>query len=279
MYSVYKGYQPGIYNSWDECKKQIIGYSGAKFKKFGNILDAKQFLKHGETNESHIDKYIKVNEQASDTISSNSINVYTDGGCYGNGKEISYGGYGIFFEKNDPRNTYKSLKGKCTNNICELSAILEILEILKNDIDKNIDLNIYTDSEYAINAFTTSGDKYHRNLWKPPPSNIELIKKGYYLIKSKKNNIHFHHVYSHTKKKDIHSLYNEEADNLATMGLKKSIDEAMNLELNIFKNGKYKGLTLGEVFTNDRSYLSWYLSNKPYKNEMLFLYILKRYLS
>ena len=97
MYSVYKGYQPGIYNSWDECKKQIIGYSGAKFKKFGNILDAKQFLKHGETNESHIDKYIKVNEQASDTISSNSINVYTDGGCYGNGKEISYGGYGISF--------------------------------------------------------------------------------------------------------------------------------------------------------------------------------------
>ena len=30
MYSVYKGYQPGIYNSWDECKKQIDGYSGAK---------------------------------------------------------------------------------------------------------------------------------------------------------------------------------------------------------------------------------------------------------
>ena len=74
MYSVYKGYQPGIYNSWDECKKQINGYSGAKFKKFDNILDAKKFLKHGEVNVSHIDKYIKVNEPESDTISSKFCN-------------------------------------------------------------------------------------------------------------------------------------------------------------------------------------------------------------
>uniref|UniRef100_A0A6C0EL83 Ribonuclease H n=1 Tax=viral metagenome TaxID=1070528 RepID=A0A6C0EL83_9ZZZZ len=278
MYSVYKGYKPGIYNSWDECKKQINGYSGAKFKKFDNILDAKEFLKHGETNVSHIDKYIK-NEQGENPPSNNGICVYTDGGCYGNGNIISYGGYGIYFGDNDSRNVSKLIKGSCTNNICELNAILEVLDILKSEMDKNIEIHIYSDSEYSIKAFTTSGDKYHRKLWNPKPSNMELIKKGYYLIKSKRNTIHFHHVYSHTNINDIHSLSNEKADKLATLGLKQSIDISVNLGLNKFKNGKYKNKTLIEVAECDKSYLSWYLSNKPYKKEYIFHYIIDKFIN
>ena len=35
-YAVKKGREPGIYESWDECKKMVMGYSGAIYKKFKN---------------------------------------------------------------------------------------------------------------------------------------------------------------------------------------------------------------------------------------------------
>lgn len=33
-YVVWQGFKPGIYDSWEECKKQVEGYAGAKYKSF-----------------------------------------------------------------------------------------------------------------------------------------------------------------------------------------------------------------------------------------------------
>ena len=33
-YVVWKGLDPGIYTSWEECKKQIEGFEGAQYKAF-----------------------------------------------------------------------------------------------------------------------------------------------------------------------------------------------------------------------------------------------------
>ena len=33
-YAVKKGRETGIFESWEECQKQITGLSGAEFKKF-----------------------------------------------------------------------------------------------------------------------------------------------------------------------------------------------------------------------------------------------------
>ena len=274
MYGVYKGFNPGVYYTWEDCKKEVIGFSGAKFKKFDDIISAKKFVKYGTVEKSN--EFLKSNDEF---INIDEINVYTDGGCYGNGKELCYGGYGIFFSENNPKNMFSSVNGKCTNNICELKAILDVLIILKKDIDLGTKICIWTDSEYCIKAFTSSGDKYHRNLWKPKPANIELIKPAYYILKSKRDQIRFKHINSHTGKKDIHSISNDFADKLATMGLKKSIAKADNLGLNKFKNGKYKGLSLEYIKNIDLSYLTWYLTNKPYKREEIFLYIIENYLN
>lgn len=48
FYAVKTGRQSGIYNTWDECKKQIDGYSGSKYKSFTNLDEAKAYL-NGET--------------------------------------------------------------------------------------------------------------------------------------------------------------------------------------------------------------------------------------
>ena len=44
-YAVQKGRVPGVYLTWDECKKQVDGFSGAAFKSFSTMEEARQFVK------------------------------------------------------------------------------------------------------------------------------------------------------------------------------------------------------------------------------------------
>ena len=44
FYAVRKGYNTGIYESWDECKKQTSGFSGAEFKSFPTKEEAMAFI-------------------------------------------------------------------------------------------------------------------------------------------------------------------------------------------------------------------------------------------
>lgn len=55
-YAVYRGKSgaPKIFTSWDECKKEVIGFKGAIYKSFTNEKDAISFIalnSEGKTNE------------------------------------------------------------------------------------------------------------------------------------------------------------------------------------------------------------------------------------
>ena len=148
------------------------------------------------------------------------INVYTDGACLDNGKPYARAGYGIWFGEDDPRNTSESYKGKQTNNIAELLAIIKTLTILDAEIKDNRIINIYSDSKYSIRCCTTYGEKCYKKLWvnpnnknKPIP-NVELVKTAYLYCKNH-DNIRFHHVEAHTNRTDRHSIGNDHADRLA----------------------------------------------------------------
>jgi len=148
------------------------------------------------------------------------INVYTDGACIDNGKPYARAGYGIWFGENDHRNTSESYKGKQTNNIAELLAIIKALTILDSEIKNNQTINIYSDSRYAIRCCTTYGEKCYKKNWvnpnnksKPIP-NLELVQTAYLYCKNH-NNIKFHHVEAHTNRTDKHSIGNDHADRLA----------------------------------------------------------------
>lgn len=43
-YAVKKGKTPGIYTSWDECKAQVDGFSGAVYKSFKTMNEAEDFI-------------------------------------------------------------------------------------------------------------------------------------------------------------------------------------------------------------------------------------------
>ena len=46
-YVVWKGITPGVYTSWAECKAQVEGQTGAKYKSFETQEEATEALKKG----------------------------------------------------------------------------------------------------------------------------------------------------------------------------------------------------------------------------------------
>lgn len=44
VYAVRKGRTTGIFRSWEECRAQVDGYSGAEYKGFTDLKDAEAFL-------------------------------------------------------------------------------------------------------------------------------------------------------------------------------------------------------------------------------------------
>lgn len=49
FYAVKIGKTPGIYYSWDDCKKMVEGFPGAKYKSFSTLEEANAFIGNSET--------------------------------------------------------------------------------------------------------------------------------------------------------------------------------------------------------------------------------------
>lgn len=75
------------------------------------------------------------------------IEIYTDGACSGN---PGIGGYGAVLIYNGIQKQISGVNPETTNNRMELTAIIEALKLLK---EKNLELHIFSDSAYIVNAF------------------------------------------------------------------------------------------------------------------------------
>ena len=140
--------------------------------------------------------------------------VYTDGACSNNGMPDAKAGIGIYFGHGDPCNLSEVVEGKQTNNTAELQAIIRTYDIIEDSIIAGNKICIMSDSQYAIQAATTYGEKQAKANWKNDIPNKDLVKKVYLLYKDKPN-VRFQWIAAHTGKSDIHSLGNEAADKLA----------------------------------------------------------------
>ena len=231
FYSVNKGHNTGVYNTWDECKEQIFKYKNAKYKKFKNLKDAEYFKLYGvekPTTQCTLEQYGKItkihfnqpNVESTELVCDNpsEITVYTDGSCINNGKTNIQpkAGIGIYFGVDDPRNVSEKVIGKQTNNVAEITAIIHAISMLRQELEANKIVNIYTDSKYSIKCCTTYGLKLEKKNWTStdPIPNLELVRKAYNLCKLYKN-VRLHHVKAHSGKKDIRSIGNYHADRLA----------------------------------------------------------------
>ncbi len=143
--------------------------------------------------------------------------VYVDGACKGNHQRdetLRKSGYGVYFGEGDPRNMCGRVPGRQTNNSGELYAIYRVLHKFK---DTEEFLDIYPDSEYAINVINRWMYTWAIKGWKKagnqPIANEEIVKQLYELCTEMRDRFEFHWVKGHSGNPG-----NTGADALANLG-------------------------------------------------------------
>lgn len=150
-YVVFAGYQPGIYDSWEECEAQVKGFHGAKFKSYDSCEDATAaFRKVMDVDEMRFYSFLAekknpvVDYSAFPEIALNAISV--DGACDRNpGGNVEY--QGVVVGTGERLFHVGPLPGG-SNNIGEFLALVHVLAYLHNKGDGTTP--IYSDSRTAM---------------------------------------------------------------------------------------------------------------------------------
>ncbi len=140
--------------------------------------------------------------------------IYTDGACSGN---PGPGGWGAILMYKENKKEISGGSKSTTNNIMELTAVIEGLKLLKYPCE----VELYSDSSYVVNCFE-QGWIYNwiKNNWKTsgkePVKNKELWQELYELTKIHK--VKFNKVKGHSDNE-----YNNRCDELARAETQKYI--------------------------------------------------------
>lgn len=156
-YVVWQGIEPGVYDSWSECRLQVEGVEGARYKSFDNLNDAveayrgapdlsiiKSILRHAPAEAPKLPDGTRDYTVFPD-IRLDAIAV--DGACAGNPGRMEYravrvvDGAEIFHI-----GASKPLTG--TNNIAEYLAMIHLAALLHKKGD--FTTPIYTDSKNTL---------------------------------------------------------------------------------------------------------------------------------
>lgn len=147
-YVVWKGLNPGIYDNWAECKMQVEGQDGAKYKSFETREAATDAFGKGYT---HYLKSASSSKAAANLTTAKSwvgkpINesLAVDAACSGNPGDMEY--RGVYTATGQELFHIGPLK-KGTNNVGEFLALVHGLAWLKQ---KGSNLPVYSDSRNAI---------------------------------------------------------------------------------------------------------------------------------
>ena len=136
------------------------------------------------------------------------VTIYTDGACSGN---PGPGGWGSILMMGENRKEISGGSANTTNNIMELTAVIEALKMLK----RTCKVNIYSDSAYVVNAFVQKWIYgWMKKGWKTagnePVKNKELWQELYELTKI--HDVTFNKVKGHADNE-----FNNRCDELARM--------------------------------------------------------------
>lgn len=194
FYAVKAGYVPGIYKTWDECKKQVDGFPGALYKGFASKKEAEDFLSISKN------QNILVSSAETTTIKSEAI-AYVDGSYDDSIKSFAYG---VVVFHNEIEEHFSARMSdpdliEMRNVAGEIKAAERAMQFC---IDYNIkSIDIYHDYEGIA--------KWCTGEWKANKNGTKAYKKFYDCIKSALN-VNFIKVKGHSGDK-----YNDLADQLA----------------------------------------------------------------
>lgn len=151
FYVVWAGHQPGIYDSWEECKAQVEGFPGAKYRAFPTCEEATMaFRKEMDAEEIKFYTFLSqkqaqtVNYEAFPEIKLDAIAV--DGACDKNpGGNVEY--QGVIVGTGERIFHFGPVAGG-SNNIGEYLGLVHALAYLAQKGDSSTP--IYSDSRTAL---------------------------------------------------------------------------------------------------------------------------------
>lgn len=190
FYAVRKGYKNGIYETWDECKAQVIGFSGAVYKSFPTLNEAEAYMNNEVANGNNV---------TAEAV------AYVDGSYDLKTKRFSCGV--VMFHEGDEHHLSESFDdaelAEMRNVAGEIKGAEKAMQYcLERDIKS---LNIYHDYEGVA--------KWCTGEWQAKKTGTKAYKT-FYNIASEKIQIQFIKVKGHSGDK-----YNELADQLAKKAL------------------------------------------------------------
>lgn len=164
-YAVRIGRNPGIYHTWDECKRETMGFKGASFKKFSTLEDAEDFIN-------------EVEEDKKESAEKDELVVYVDGSYRNKDKSHSYGVYMFndeeeytyskrFFKDSDMRNVSGEIKGA-------MRAMEEAVKLGKKKIYLHYDYEGIR--SWALGFWKTNkeGTIYYKNFYDSIKDKLEV---------------------------------------------------------------------------------------------------------
>lgn len=209
-YAVKVGRNKGIYNSWQECKAQIDGFSGAVYKKFKLKSEAENFILGSDSKSLLKDLAQGVFTQAANAYSMEKYQAYTDG-SYMDGlyawafvivykDEVIHQDYGVGQDQNAAQ----------TRNIAgELAAVMRACVWAKSKDLASIEI------KHDLQGVAT----WAKGEWK---RNNEVTVKYYEFMRKyvASGYVNFTHVKGHSGNK-----YNDMADNLAKKAIQEYLEQ------------------------------------------------------
>ena len=144
-------------------------------------------------------------------INMEKVVIYTDGACSGN---PGPGGWAAVLMYKDNKKEISGGQKDTTNNVMELTAVIEALKLLKRPCK----VDLYSDSAYVVNAFLQNWILgWIKNGWKNSSKeevkNKELWQELFSLTKI--HDVTFHKVKGHADNE-----YNNRCDELARNAIK-----------------------------------------------------------
>lgn len=217
-YAVAVGRASGIYSTWEQCREQTAGYSGAQYKSFSTLAEAEQYLQGSVVNscDAHLNVVAvpssELNAQIEHRIAvlaEDEVVAFVDG-SYDVTKEKSAFGVIIFSQGGGKDTLYKAFTKQIGEEFISLRNVAAELEGVKEAISWAVK---YNKRKIAIYYDYEGIEKWATGQW---GAKKEITKEYVGFIQGKKSilGIEFVKVLAHSGVK-----FNEEVDAVAKNAL------------------------------------------------------------
>ena len=216
-YAVQVGRHPGIYSTWDECKAQTEGVSGAIYKSFSSLEEAERYMCGVNDDNSDAENIATLSkddfnsqvERAVAALDENEIIAFVDG-SYDVAQEKSAFGAIIFSHGGNRDILYKAFTKQLGEEFISLRNVAAELEAVKESVNWAVQ---YKKSKISIYYDYEGIEKWADGQWKAN----KAITKGYaHFIQEKRALLQVEFI-----KVPAHSgiEFNEEVDTIAKNAL------------------------------------------------------------